>query len=157
MSRSREAAPYRTEHVPEGVADRPAPEHYAWHMLRPASWSRPAGESPVRVSTGAPDSRPRFVGEIRRAERGVESLFGGSNTAGRSVQANFAASSKPQRESRAAHVTAKAMSEGPRSGVRLAGLSGVRKMARGEGLGWNRRDPSVHALVGAETGGISRW
>jgi len=24
------------------------------YMLRPASWSRPAGESPVRVSTGAP-------------------------------------------------------------------------------------------------------
>ena len=126
-------------------------------MLRPASWSRPAGESPVRVSTGAPDSRPRFVGEIWRAERGVESLFGGSNTVGRSVQANFAASSHPQWESRAAHITAKAMSVEPRSGVSSAGLSGVRKMARGEGLGRNRRDPSVHAGRRAETGGISRW
>ena len=29
-------------------------------------------------------------------------------------------------------------------------------MARAEGLGWNRRDPSVHALRRAETGGISR-
>ena len=44
-------------------------------MLRPASCSRPAGVSPVWVGTGAPSSRPRFVGEIRRAERGVESLF----------------------------------------------------------------------------------
>jgi len=121
-------------------------------MVRPGSWSRPAGGSPVRVDTGVPGSRPRFVGEIRRAERGVESLFGGSNTAGRSVQANFAASSQPQRESRAAHITAKAMSVEPRSGVSSTGLSGVRKMARGEGLGRNRRGPSVHAFVGQRPG-----
>jgi hypothetical protein len=55
-------------------------------MLRPGSWSRPAGGSPVRVSTGAPGSRPRFAAERRRAERGVESLFGGSEHAGRSVK-----------------------------------------------------------------------
>jgi hypothetical protein len=51
-------------------------------MLRLEDWSRPAGESPVRVSAGAPGSRPRFVVERRRAERGVESLFGGSKRAG---------------------------------------------------------------------------
>src|SRR5215470_13647654 len=55
-------------------------------MLCPASWSRLAGESPVRVGTGAPGSRPRFVVERRRAERGVESLFGGSKRAGRSIK-----------------------------------------------------------------------
>ena len=55
-------------------------------MLRPESWSRLAGESPVRVGTGAPGSRPRFVVERRRAERGVESLFGGSKRAGCSVK-----------------------------------------------------------------------
>jgi len=38
--------------------------------------------SPTRVSAGAPGSRPRFVVERRRAERGVESLFGGSKRAG---------------------------------------------------------------------------
>ena len=38
--------------------------------------------SPVRVSVGEPGSRPRFVVERRRAERGVESLFGGSKRAG---------------------------------------------------------------------------
>ena len=51
-------------------------------MVRLGSWVRPAGVSPVRVSAGAPGSRPRLVGEIRRAERGVESLFGGSKRAG---------------------------------------------------------------------------
>ena len=55
-------------------------------MLRPESWSRLTGESPVRVGTGAPGSRPRFVVERRRAERGVESLFGGSKRAGCSVK-----------------------------------------------------------------------
>ncbi len=59
---------------------------YSKRTLRPGSWSRPAGESPVRVGTGAPGSRPRFVVERRRAERGVESLFGGSKHAGRSVK-----------------------------------------------------------------------
>jgi hypothetical protein len=52
-------------------------------MLRPESWSRLAGGSPVRVGTGVPGSGPRFVVEGRRAERGVKSLFGGSKRAGR--------------------------------------------------------------------------
>jgi hypothetical protein len=51
-------------------------------MLRLASWIRPAGASPVPVGAGAPGSRPRFVIERWRAERGVESLFGGSKRAG---------------------------------------------------------------------------
>ena len=51
-------------------------------MLRLASWIRPAGGSPVRVGVGAPGSRPRSRGEILAAERGVESLFGGSKRAG---------------------------------------------------------------------------
>src|SRR5487761_345815 len=55
-------------------------------MLRPESWSRLTGESPVRVGTGVPGSRPRFVVETRRAERGVKSLFGGSKRAGRSIK-----------------------------------------------------------------------
>jgi hypothetical protein len=51
-------------------------------MLRLGSWIRPAGESPVRVGVGAPGSRPQSRGEIPAAERGVESLFGGSKRAG---------------------------------------------------------------------------
>lgn len=58
---------------------------YTGHVLRPASWTGLAGESPVPVGTGAPGSRPRFVVERRRAKRGVRSLFGGSKCAGRSV------------------------------------------------------------------------
>ncbi len=46
------------------------------------SWSRLAGGSPVRVSAGAPGSRPRLVVVRRRVERGVESLFGGSKRVG---------------------------------------------------------------------------
>jgi hypothetical protein len=53
--------------------------------LRPESCVELAGVSPVRVGIGAPGSRPRFVGEIRRAERGVKSLFGGSKIAGRTA------------------------------------------------------------------------
>jgi hypothetical protein len=59
---------------------------YRHGVLRPESWSRLTGESPVRVGTGAPGSRPRFVVERRRAERGVKCLFGGSKRAGRSVK-----------------------------------------------------------------------
>ena len=51
-------------------------------MLRLESCVRLAGVSPVRVSAGAPGSRPRFQGEIPGAERGVESLFGGSKRVG---------------------------------------------------------------------------
>ena len=54
-------------------------------MLRPESWTKPTGVSPVRVIAGEPGSRPRSVGEILRAERGVESHFGGSKHAGRSA------------------------------------------------------------------------
>jgi len=51
-------------------------------MLRLGSCVRPAGESPVRVGAGAPGSRLRSQGEILGAERGVESLFGGSKRVG---------------------------------------------------------------------------
>ncbi len=51
-------------------------------MLRLASWIRPAGGSPAPVSAGAPGSRPQSRGEILAAERGVESLFGGSKRVG---------------------------------------------------------------------------
>ena len=58
-------------------------------MVRPASLTRPAGGSPVRVGTGAPGSRPQLGGENRRAERGVKSLLGGSKSAGRSITRNL--------------------------------------------------------------------
>jgi hypothetical protein len=51
-------------------------------MLRLASWIGAAGGGPVRVSAGAPGSRPQSRGEIPAAERGVESLVGGSKRGG---------------------------------------------------------------------------
>ena len=58
---------------------------YAPTVVRPGSWTRPAGASPARVIAGEPGSRPRSVVERRRAERGVKSLFGGSKRAGRNA------------------------------------------------------------------------
>lgn len=54
-------------------------------MLRPESWTKPVGASPAWVGTGAPSSRPQSSGETLTAERGVESLFGGSKIAGRTA------------------------------------------------------------------------
>jgi len=54
-------------------------------VVRPGSWIKPVGASPTRVIAGEPGSRPRFVVERRRAERGVKCLFGGSKRAGRSA------------------------------------------------------------------------
>jgi hypothetical protein len=65
-------------------------------MLRPGNWTKPAGVSPVRVIAGEPGSRPRFVVERWRAERGVESHFGGSKRVGRS--AFWCESCSPDRE-----------------------------------------------------------
>ena len=54
-------------------------------MVRPESCVGLTGVSPVWVGTGAPSSRSQFVVETRRAERDVESLFGGSKIAGRTT------------------------------------------------------------------------
>ncbi len=51
-----------------------------------ASCTTPAGESPVPVSAGAPGSRPRRRWETSASERGVKSLYGGSNRAGRNMK-----------------------------------------------------------------------
>ena len=51
-------------------------------MVRPERRDLLAGERPVRVSAGAPGSRPQPRGETPTAERGVKSLFGGSERAG---------------------------------------------------------------------------
>jgi hypothetical protein len=55
---------------------------YGRPMLRPENWIRPASASPARVNAGAPGKRTRFVAERRGAERGVKSLFGGSQVEG---------------------------------------------------------------------------
>jgi hypothetical protein len=119
-------------------------------MVRPESWSRLTGESPVRVGTGAPGSRPRFVAERRRAERGVESLFGGSKRAGWNCSLVTATIEKPSRsfhgEGQVRHV---------RSGIGVAGSRGVWGLARAHGLVAGRGRP-VCAALSAKTARISR-
>ncbi len=98
--------------------------------------------SPVQVRTGTPGSRLQLAIERSRAERSVESLFGGSKSAGRNIEVNPAASSQKQWESRAAHVTAKATSAADLRHV-AAGLPGVWGAARVQGSVRDRRDPSA--------------
>jgi hypothetical protein len=80
-------------------------------MVRPESCIESDGGSPFRESAGAPGSRHRYEEEISHAERCVKSLERGSGEAGRN-KVNVSASTNYQpkgvRESRAAHITAKA-------------------------------------------------
>ena len=113
-------------------------------MVRPESWTRPAGASPVWVIAGEPSSRPRSDVERRRAERGVKSLFGGSKRAGRSAIRRESCSLvtfTTEEPSRSCH------GEGSirRTGVPdmpPPGPSGVWGAARTHGLVRNRRGPS---------------
>jgi hypothetical protein len=127
-------------------------------MLRPGSWTKPAGVSPVRVVAGEPGSRPRFVIVRWRAERGVESLFGGSKHVGRSATRCESCSlvkftmGEP---SRSCHgegnirwaVVPDVLSSGP---------SGVRGAARVHGFVTEQERP-VCAASSAKTARISRW
>jgi hypothetical protein len=131
---------------------------YSDPMLRPASWPRPAGVSPVRVIAGEPGSRPRFVLERGRAERGVESLFGGSKCAGRSATRRESCSLvtfTTGEPSRSCH------GEGNTWGIGGPELSALRS-SRGTGSGTYTRSGSeqerpVCAALSAKTGRISQW
>jgi hypothetical protein len=119
-------------------------------MLRLGRCVRPAGGSPVRVSAGAPGSRPRLEGEILRAERGVESLFGGSKRAGCDCSLVTVTIWEPSRsfhgEGHVRHV---------RSGFGVAGPGGVREVARAHGLVAEQGRP-VCSASSAKTARISR-
>jgi len=91
-------------------------------------------------------------GEIPGAERCVESLFGGSEGAGRNkVNASASSDYQPKgvREGRAAHVTAKATHSVP-APERTLGLLGVWAAARYEGMMRNRRDPPLQPTSGKD-------
>ena len=127
-------------------------------VLRPGNWIRPAGESPVRVKAGEPGSRPRFVVERRRAERGVKSLFGGSKRAGRSATRRESCSlvtSTTGEPSRSCH------GEGS---IRPTGVPDMPLVGspRGMGSGTYARPDSgqerpVCAASSAKTARISQW
>ena len=131
---------------------------YARVVVRPEDWIRPAGVSPARVVAGRPGSRPRFVVERRRAERGVESLFGGSKRVGRSAtRREFCSLVRLTMggPSRSFH------GEGciRRCGVPdmpLSGLLGVGGAARTRWPGSGKERP-VCVASSAKTGRISQW
>src|SRR5258708_5266195 len=119
-------------------------------MVRPGSCNEPAGASPARVSVGAPGSRPRSVGESPSGQAGRQEPLRREQERGPQRQVNPAASSNLQRESRAAHVTAKATSGARNSGTSAPGLPGVWGTARAQGSVRNRRDPSLRPTSGRD-------
>lgn len=107
----------------------------------------PAGESPAPVIAGEPASRSTAQTEMDVAEAGRRKPLRREQQRGPQHQVKPAASTHLQRESRAAHVTAKATPRAPQSGdVRARGLSGVGGAARVEGEVRNTGDPSARLL-----------
>lgn len=106
--------------------------------------SSPAGASPASVSAGAPSSRPQAQSETTVARAGCQKPLRREPVRGPQHQVKPAASTQLQPESRAAHLTAKAMSPVPQSGgARTGGLGGVQGAARGHGEERNTRGPSA--------------
>jgi hypothetical protein len=128
-------------------------------MLRPGNWTRPVGASPTLVIAGEPGSRPRFVVERRRAERGVESLCGGSKRAGRSATRHESCSLvtfTTGEPSRSYH------GEGPRPTDWQVPEMPLVGSPRGTGSGTYARSGSgqerpVLPALSAKTVGISQW
>jgi hypothetical protein len=109
----------------------------------------PAGASPVRVGAGAPGSRSQARGEILAAQAGRREPLRREQERGPQHQVKPAASSDKQWRSRAAHVTAKAISDAQESGEEsAAGPLGVRGAARVQGAMRNRGDPSARPVSG---------
>ena len=109
--------------------------------------AEPAGGSPVPVSVGAPGSGPPATGESPVVGAGCREPLLRERPRGPQHEVNAAASKQKQRESRAAHVTAKAMSgeQGPK---RSSGLPGVLAVARVEGSVRNTGGPSAQPKSG---------
>jgi len=113
---------------------------------RGSGCTSPAGESPVPVSAGAPGSRSTVHAEMGAAEAGRRKPLRREQERGPQHQVKPAASTDLQRESRAAHFTAKATSRAQKSGSESArDLSGVRGAARVEGEVRNTGGPSAQS------------
>lgn len=114
----------------------------------------PAGESPVRVITGEPGSRPAFEAERPKDEAwcrkpSAAQAVGGEQQRGPQHQVKPAASSELQSESRAEQVAAKATRSAWKSGY-APSLGGVEGAAGAEGEVRNTRGPSVPPTSGKE-------
>ncbi len=105
----------------------------------------PAGASPARVIAGEPGSRPQVVGRDPLARAGCQKPLRREQQRGPQHQVKPAASTELQRRSRAAHVTAKAISA-ELNPDGFAGPPGVRGAARAEGSVRNTRGPSALPL-----------
>lgn len=116
-------------------------------QAEPSAVSRcasPTGASPVPVGAGAPGSRSQVRGEIHVARAGRQEPLRREQERGPQHEVNPAASKEKQCESRAAHLTAKAMFDAPGPGqIRAPSLAGVRGAARAQGHVRNTRDPSA--------------
>lgn len=112
-----------------------------------------AGESPVRVSAGAPGSRPRARREIhvsragRREPSKRREQGRGPQRVVNAEQASLDSQPKGAWESRAAHFTAKAMHT-TQEPERVVGLPGVLAVARGDSSMRNRRGPTRQPTSG---------
>jgi len=102
----------------------------------------PAGASPAPVSAGAPGSRPQARKETSVSQAGHQEPLRREQERGPQHEVKPAASSDSQSGSRAAHVTAKAMSVAPVS-EGVAGPGGVWGAARVQGTVRNTGDPSA--------------
>ncbi len=114
-------------------------------MVRPERRVSLAGASPVRVSAGAPGSRPQSGGEILRAERGVKSpprwraKKRAATSSERCSLVRVSAERCWRGPSRSCHGEGNRQQSGAE---RLLDLSGVGASARFESEMRNRRDPS---------------
>src|SRR5260370_10744397 len=117
-------------------------------MSRPGSRTKPAGESPVPVSVGARGSRPQPAGEIPQATAGRRKPLRREQERRPQHEVNTAASSQLQSESRAVHVTAKAMSTSSKSGKTMGISPGYGEQHALNGSVRNSRDPSAQPSSG---------
>jgi len=132
-------------HVPQDCYLPPMVRPEGLVLITDSCFSQLAGESPVRVSVGAPGSRPQPWDESLMVTAGRQKPLEREQARGPQHHVNPAASSEEQCESRAAHVTAKAMGDANTTD-RASPLAGVWGAARAHSALGNRRDPSVQPV-----------
>ena|SRR5208283_3195611 len=106
-------------------------------MVRPESRVDLAGESPVRVSAGAPGSRLQPEGETRPSQAECRKPLqerGAKQRAATIVNATASSHFQPKgvREGRADHFTVKAIDSIPETGTNAGSLRGLRRRHAGK-------------------------